>query len=48
MEPRRASALARLRLWERCALILLVLLFVAGVWIVLQPMQMRGTMQGVG
>ena len=28
--------------------ILIVLLFAAGVWIVLQPMQMRGTMTGMG
>ena len=27
---------------------LIVLLFAAGVWIVLQPMQMRGTMMGLG
>ncbi len=28
--------------------LLIVLLFAAGVWIVLQPMQMRGTMMGAG
>jgi hypothetical protein len=28
--------------------LLLLLLFAAGVWLVFQPMQMRGTMQGLG
>ena len=28
--------------------VLMLLLFVAGVWIVLQPMQMRGTLPGAG
>src|SRR5262249_49155190 len=37
--PRALHALAP---WA----LLLVLLFAAGVWIVLQPMQMRGTMMG--
>jgi hypothetical protein len=42
--PRPAFALKALGPWA----LLLVLLFGAGVWIVLQPMQMRGTMMGVG
>jgi cytochrome c oxidase assembly factor CtaG len=39
-----AAALKALAPWG----LLLVLLFAAGVWIVLQPMQMRGTMTGAG
>jgi hypothetical protein len=41
---RMSDALNALLPWA----ILIVLLFAAGVWIVLQPMQMRGTMMTVG
>jgi hypothetical protein len=40
--PRLSRALGALLPWA----VLMVLLFLAGVWIVLQPMQMRGTFQG--
>ena len=40
--PRLSRALGALLPWA----VLMVLLFLAGVWIVLQPMQMRGTLQG--
>jgi cytochrome c oxidase assembly factor CtaG/polyferredoxin len=40
--PRPSQALRAFAPWG----VLLVLLFAAGVWIVLQPMQMRGTLQG--
>ncbi|HZT81125.1 MAG TPA: hypothetical protein VFA26_12915, partial [Gemmataceae bacterium] len=42
--PRRPQALQALAPWA----VLMVLLFLAGVWIVMQPMQMRGTMQMAG
>jgi cytochrome c oxidase assembly factor CtaG len=42
--PRLSQALKALAPWA----LLIVLLFAAGVWIVLQPMQMRGTMLGAG
>jgi len=40
--PQRSRAMAALLPWA----VLIVLLFAAGVWIVLQPMQMRGTVAG--
>jgi hypothetical protein len=40
--PRRRQALMALVPWA----VLIVLLFAAGVWIVFQPMQMRGTLAG--
>ncbi len=40
--PRPSQALKAMAPWG----VLLVLLFAAGIWIVLQPMQMRGTLQG--
>jgi cytochrome c oxidase assembly factor CtaG len=40
--PRQSQALRALAPWA----ILVALLFAAGVWLVLQPMQMRGTLQG--
>jgi cytochrome c oxidase assembly factor CtaG len=40
--PQRSRAVTALLPWA----VLLVLLFAAGVWIVLQPMQMRGTIPG--
>jgi cytochrome c oxidase assembly factor CtaG len=40
--PRLSRALGALLPWA----LLMVLLYLAGVWIVLQPMQMRGTLQG--
>ena len=40
--PRRSRALGALLPWA----VLMVLLYLAGVWIVLQPMQMGGTLQG--
>ena len=42
--PRLSGALLALAPWA----LLLVLLFAAGVWVLLQPMQMRGTLMGVG
>jgi len=40
--PRRSLALKALAPWA----VLSLLLFAAGVWIVFQPMQMRGTLPG--
>lgn len=40
----RGRALGALAPWA----LLMLLLFAAGVWLVFQPMQMRGTMQGLG
>jgi hypothetical protein len=40
--PRLSRALGALLPWA----LLMVLLYLAGIWIVLQPMQMRGTLQG--
>ena len=42
--PRLPQALAAFAPWA----VLIVLLFAAGVWIVFQPMQMRGTLQLAG
>src|SRR5207244_1971647 len=40
--PRMSQALRALAPWA----LLIVLLFAAGIWLVFQPMQMRGTLQG--
>jgi hypothetical protein len=40
--PRLSQALGALAPWA----LLITLLFVAGIWLILQPMQMRGTLQG--
>ena len=40
--PRRSLALKALAPWA----VLILLLFAAGVWIVFQPMEMRGTLPG--
>ena len=42
--PKPARALGAFAPWA----LLMVLLFAAGVWVVFQPMQMRGTLQMVG
>ena len=42
--PRTSQALKMLAPWA----VLIVFLFAAGVWIVLQPMQMRGTLSAAG
>jgi hypothetical protein len=42
--PRAAQAAKAFAPWA----LLMVLLFAAGIWIVLQPMQMRGTLVGAG
>jgi hypothetical protein len=44
LAPRPGRALGALAPWA----LLMLLLFAAGVWLVFQPMQMRGTMQGMG
>lgn len=42
LTERPARALGALAPWA----VLLILLFAAGVWIIFQPMQMRGTLEG--
>jgi cytochrome c oxidase assembly factor CtaG len=44
LAPRPGQAMGALAPWA----LLMLLLFAAGVWLVFQPMQMRGTMQGMG